>query len=317
MRVAVLDDYQRVALAMADWGPVAARARIDVSDRVLTGPALTGFLSGATVVAVMRERTRIDAALMDALPDLRLIATSGLGNAAIDMAAARARGITVCGTPGSGTATAELAFGLILSLARSIPQEAEALRAGDPRSQQGVGWEVAGRTLGVVGFGRLGKRVAAMGLAFGMRVLAHSRSLTEAQARAAGVEAVPLDALLAGADVVSVHLPLTPATRGLIGAAALGRMKPGAVLVNTARGPIVDEAALVAALETRAIRGAALDVFDAEPLPQGHPFRSLPNVIATPHLGYVTEETYRVFYGGIVEAIAAWMDGAPVRVLNA
>lgn len=316
MRIAILDDYQHAAFRFADWSGLTARARVDVADRALSGAALTDFLTGATVVVAMRERTPIDAVLMDALPGLRLIATTGMVNAAIDMAAARARGIDVTGAPGGGTATAELAFGLMLAIARSIPQEAAGLRAGNPQWQQTVGFELRGRTLGVLGFGRLGRRVAEIGRAFGMRVLAWSRSLTVEAAADAGVEAASLPDVLAAADILSIHLPLTPATRGLIGAADLARMKPTAILINTARGPIVDEAALVAALQAGRIGGAGLDVFDVEPLPADHPFRTLPNVLATPHLGYVTQETYRGYHGGVVAAIAAWLDGAPIRVLN-
>jgi phosphoglycerate dehydrogenase-like enzyme len=222
----------------------------------------------------------------------------------------------VCGTPGSGQAAAELAFGLILALARNIPSEAARLRVGDLRWQTTIGTELCGKTLGILGFGRLGTRMARYATAFEMDVVAHSRTLTTERAAERGARAADLADTLEAADILTIHLTLTPETRGLIGAKELARMKPGAFLVNTARGPIVDQPALIAALESRHLAGAALDVYDVEPLPANHPFRTLTNVIALPHLGYVTAETYRAFYQGAVEDIEAWLDGAPVRVLN-
>jgi len=317
MRIAILDDYQRQALAMADWSPLAG-CDIRVSDRHLRlGAGLEGFLAGAEVVVAMRERTPFDAATLAALPDLRLLVTTGAANAAIDLAAARRCGITVCGTPGGGIATAELAFGLLLSLMRHIPAEVAGLRANDPGWQRTLGRELAGRSLGIAGFGRLGQAMAGFGRAFGMRVRAWSRSLDARTAAEAGVTPMPdLASLLAASEVVSLHLPLTPATRSLLGAAELALIPRGGLLINTARAGLVDEPALIDALRGGHLAGAGLDVYLSEPLPPDHPFRSLPTVIATPHLGYVTEETYRRYFPGVVEAIAAWRAGQPVRVLS-
>ena len=316
MRIAILDDYQRVALTSADWSHLASRARIDVADRHLTGDGLVRFLRGAEMVVAMRERTPFNSGLLAQLPDLRLLVTTGMRNASIDIATAGRQGVTVCGTPGSGPAAAELAFGLVLALVRHIPAEATRLRAGDPAWQSTVGTELGGKILGLLGFGRLGTRMARYGRAFDMRVFAHSRSITPERAAEHGAEAATLDEVLAHADVLSIHLTLNPGTRGMIGASELARMKPGALLVNTARGPIVDEAALVAALRDGRLGGAGLDVYDTEPLPPDHPFRALPNVVALPHLGYVTAETYRAFFAGAVEDIESWLAGTPVRVLT-
>ncbi|MDP2087336.1 MAG: D-2-hydroxyacid dehydrogenase family protein [Gemmobacter sp.] len=317
MRIVILDDYQRVATSMADWS-VLPGAEITVLDRhIAERQALIDALCGAEVVVAMRERTPFPADLLAALPDLRLLVTTGMVNRSIDMQAARARGITVCGTPGSGYGASELAFGLVLALARGIPQETLRFRAADPRWQTAVGMDLGGRTMGIVGFGRLGREMARYARAFRMDVLAWSRSLTDDMAAEHGItRAATLDALLEQADVVSLHLPLTPETTGLVDARALGLMKPGALLVNTARGPLVDEAALIAALASGHLGGAGLDVFETEPLPADHPLRRLPNVVATPHIGYVTRATYQTFFTGAVEAIAAWTAGQPVRVLN-
>jgi phosphoglycerate dehydrogenase-like enzyme len=319
MRCVILDDYQNVALQMADWSPVAGRLELDVvAGHIEDREALVARLSGAAVAVVMRERTRFDAALLARLPDLRLIVTGGMRNAAIDLATAAAQGIAVSGTEGGTVGTAELTWGLILALMRQIPLEAGRLRRGEEPWQLTVGQEVAGRRLGVIGFGRLGSAVARIGVAFGMEVSALSRSLTPERAATLGVSlAGSLDELLAEADIVTIHQLLSRTSRGLIGSRELGLMKPTAYLVNTARGPIVQEEALIAALRAGRIAGAALDVFDQEPLPPDHPFRTLDNVIATPHLGYVTAETYRNWYAQMVEDIAAWLDGAPIRVLQA
>lgn len=315
---AILDDYQDVSLAMADWSRLDRRLEIrTIRDPFPDPAAAAAALQGVQVVVAMRERTAFDAALFQALPDLKLLVTTGMRNAAIDMAAAAAAGVTVCGTQGYATATAELTWGLILALMRQIPQENAAFRQGG-RWQSSLGRDLNGLRLGIAGFGKLGSRVARYGLAFDMQVSAWSRSLTAERAAEAGIgHAASLDALLADSDVVSLHLVLNDQTRGLIGARQLGLMKPRAVLVNTSRGPIVDEAALIAALQDGRIAGAALDVYDREPLPADHPLRRLDSLIATPHLGYVTENTYRIFYGQAVEDIAAWLDGAPVRVLAA
>jgi len=318
VRIAILDDYQGVALSMADFAPLEGRCAFDIlREHVADRAELAERLAGAEVVVGMRERTVFDEDMLSRLPDLKLLITTGMVNRSFDMDAAKARGIVVSGTPGGGTQAAELAFGLVLSLARQIPEAATAIRDSGRPWQSTMGVTLAGRTLGLVGFGRLGREMARYGQAFGMEVLAHSRSLTDAAAADAGIRrAGTLGEVMREADFVSIHLTETEETRGMIGRDELASMKPSAFLVNTARGPIVDEAALAEALEAGAIRGAALDVFGTEPLPADHPFRRLPNVIATPHLGYVTEESYRAYFGGVVEAIEGWLDGAPVRVLN-
>lgn len=318
MRVVILDDYQRVALSYADWGQLPG-AEIEMVDHAIADrSALVARLAGAAVVVAMRERTPFPADLLAALPDLRLLVTTGMVNRAIDLDAAHARGITVCGTPGSSYGASELAFGLVLALARNIPDETLRFRTGEPRWQTAVGFDLGGRTMGLVGFGRLGREMARYARAFRMEVLAWSRSLTDDIAAEHGVQrASSLDDLLQGSDIVSLHLTLTPQTRGIIGAGELARMRPGALLVNTARGPLVDEAALIDALAGGRLGGAGLDVFDTEPLPADHPLRRLPNVVATPHIGYVTQDAYRRYFTGAVEAIAAWAAGQPTRVLNA
>ncbi|MGR3493659.1 D-2-hydroxyacid dehydrogenase family protein [Citreimonas sp.] len=317
-RIVILDDYQQVALRMADWSALQARCEIDVLDAHIDDTeTLAARLAGAEVVLAMRERTPFDAARLERLPDLKLLVTTGPVNRSIDVAAANRLGITVCGTPGGGTAAAELAFGLILALARRIPQDVQSVRDGDPRWQAGLGVELAGKTLGIAGFGRLGRVTARYAAAFGMQPLAWSRTLTDEDAAAHGARpAADLAALLRQSDVLSIHLPLTTETRGVFDRAALAQMKPGAMLVNTSRGPIVDEGALIEALDSGRLRGAALDVFDIEPLPVDHPFRSHPAIIATPHMGYVTEETYRSYFCGAVTAIEAWLNGTPIRVLT-
>jgi phosphoglycerate dehydrogenase-like enzyme len=262
----------------------------------------------------MRERTPFGADLLARLPRLRLLVTTGMANASIDLAAARTRGVVVCGTRGLPSPTAELTWGLILAVLRHIPAEDARLRAGG--WQATVGSELAGHTLGIIGLGRLGRRVARVARAFEMDVLAWSQNLDVDEARRHGAEPVGRDELLARADVVTIHLRLSARTRGLIGPAELARMKPSAVLVNTSRGPIVDEVALVDALRRGVIAGAGLDVYDTEPLPAGHPLRTAPNTVLTPHLGYVTSGTYERFYGDAVEDIAAFQRGAPLRVLG-
>ena len=252
--------------------------------------------------------------MFEKLPRLELLLTSGMRNLSIDGAAARDHGVTVCGTPAVGTPTAELAWGLILALARSIPAEDRTIRAGGWQETLGVGLE--GRTLGVIGLGRLGSRVARIGKAFGMEVVAWSRNLTEERCREVGVALADKETLLRTSDVVTIHLLLSERTRGLIGASDLALLKKEAFLVNTSRGPIVDEAALIDVLERRAIAGAGLDVFDVEPLPADHPFRRLENTVVTPHLGYVSRENYRCYFPAMVEDIRAWLDGEPVRVLE-
>ena len=314
VRVAILDDYQGVALASGPWERLGDAVDVTVfRDHVDDDDALVERLRPFEVVLAMRERTPFGAARLERLPSLRLLVTTGMGNAAIDVAAAARLGITVCGTRGLPSPTAELTWALILALVRHVPAEDRALRRGG--WQHTIGTELAGRTLGVIGLGRLGTRVAAIGRAFEMDVVAWSQNLSADTAANAGVRAVARDELLATADVVTIHLRLSERTRGLIGAAELAAMKPGAYLVNTSRGPIVDEAALLAALREGTIAGAGLDVYDTEPLPPDHPLRSAPSTVLTPHVGYVTTGTYEVFHGDAVEDIAAWLAGEPVRVL--
>lgn len=312
-RLAILDDHQGVARALGPWERLPAETEVTVFRDTLADPdALARRLAPFDALVVMRERTPLPAALLARLPNLRFVVTTGGRNRAIDLAACAARGITVSGTAGAGAPTVEIAWGLILALARHLPAETAAMRAGG--WQTTVGSSLEGRTLGVVGLGTLGARVARVGQAFGMRVVAWSPNLTDAQAAGAGVERVGKDTLLAGSDVVTLHLVLSDRSRHTLGARELGLMRPGALLINTSRGPLVDEAALVAAVAAGRIR-AGLDVYAQEPLPPDHPLRTLPGAVLTPHLGYVTEQNYRAWYGGAVEAVLAWLAGAPVRVL--
>lgn len=317
LRCVALDDYQNVARTFGDWDRLMGRVELmSVTEYIPDRDAVAAALKGADIVIAMRERTPFDRALLDRLPDLKLLITTGLRNAAIDVKAAAERGIPVCGTESSAVATAELAWGLIFGLLRHIPDESQNFNNGG--WQRTVGREVFGKRLGVIGLGKLGSRVAKAGLAFGMKVSAWSQNLTPERCAAADVEfAGSLDALLQSADIATIHLVLSDRTRGLLGARELGLMKRDALLINTSRGPIVDEAALIAALTEKRIGGAGLDVFDREPLPADHAFRHLPNVLATPHLGYVTGEAYRLFYGQSVENIEAWLAGKPVRVISA
>jgi len=327
MRVAILDDYQQVSLASTDWSAVRSVGQIDVfAEHISRTEALVSALEPYDVVVAMRERTPFDADRLGQLPRLRLLVTTGMGNASIDLAAAAARGVTVCGTGGIGSSTAELTWGLILALLRNIPEEDQRLkragRAGGAALGSGGGWQrtvgigLEGKRLGVVGLGKLGRRVSDVGRAFGMKVVAWSQNLDPDVARKAHVKAVSKEELFSSSDVVTLHYKLSPRSAGLVGAAELALMKPSAYLVNTSRGPLVDSAALLAALRSGAIAGAALDVFDVEPLPLSDPLRSAPNVVLTPHLGYVTEETYRIFYGDAAEDIVAFAKGSPVRVLT-
>lgn len=314
-RVALLDDYQSVALGMADWKSLPAGTEVVVfKDHLADEDALATRLADFDIIMALRERTPFPRPLLERLPKLKLLITAGMRNASIDMKAAAERGILVCGTSGLPYPTAELAWGLILSLARRIPAEDRATREG--RWQTSLGLGLNGKTLGVIGLGTLGSRVARVGRAFEMEVLAWSQNLTAERATAAEAMLVAKDDLLARSDFVSIHLVLSERTRGLIGARELGLMKRNAYLVNTSRGPIVDEAALIRALGDGTIAGAGLDVFDEEPLPLDHPFRRLPNIVITPHLGYVTEETYRIFYGQAVEDIKAFLRDEPVRLLR-
>ncbi|MGJ7559404.1 D-2-hydroxyacid dehydrogenase family protein [Brevibacterium casei] len=313
MRIVILDDYQDVSQDFADWSVLDAD--IDVVTRPVTDTAdLESLLAGAEVVVAMRERTVFDADRLSRLPDLRLLVTTGAANASIDLEAARAHRVTVCGTEAPRTATPELTWGLILSVLRQIPAEDARVRAGG--WQETIGGDLAGSRLGVIGLGRLGSRVAAVGKAFGMDVVAWSQNLTAERAAEVGVRAVDKDELLATSDVVTIHYKLGERSRGLIGASELALMKPNAILVNTSRAGLVDTEALLDVLADGRIRGAGLDVFDTEPLPGDHPMRRASRTVLTPHLGYVTEETYRVFYPQAVEDIAAWTAGEPIRVLT-
>ncbi|NMG39579.1 D-2-hydroxyacid dehydrogenase family protein [Chelativorans sp. ZYF759] len=319
LRCAILDDYQDHALSAADWGSLKDRVEITRFDRHLGDEdAVAAALSEFEIVVAMRERTPFPATLLQRLPKLRLLVTTGMANAAIDLKAARARGIDVAGTRSSIGPAAELAWGLLLSLMREIPREIANLRAGGDQWQLSVGRDLKEKTLGVVGLGKLGSRVARYGKAFDMDVLGFTRTDAAARCAELGIgHAETLDELLERSDVVSLHLTLTAETRHIIGARELGLMKSDSVLINTSRGPLIDEAALIAALEKGQIGGAGLDVFDSEPLPADHPFRRLPNVLATPHLGYVTRDNFAIQFPEVVEDIATWLDGRPVRVLNA
>ncbi|SIO63822.1 Lactate dehydrogenase [Bradyrhizobium erythrophlei] len=307
MRVAVLDDYQNVALQLADWSAVRRHAEITVFNDHLDDPgAVVDRLRPFDAVCVMRERTPLTKEILEQLPRLKLIASTGPRNASIDTQAAAGRGILVTPTGYDSTPTIEFAWSLILASMRGIDREAASLRAGG--WQTGLGSNLRGKSLGIVGLGNIGKEVARIGLAFGMKVIAWSQNLTEEKASAAGATLVDKQTLFREADVITVHLVLSGRTRGVIGAPEFALMKPTARLINSSRGPIVDQAALIKALQARAIAGAAVDVFDTEPLPADHPFRTLDNLLATPHIGYVTEELYRTFYGDAAASIAAWLE---------
>lgn len=314
-RVAVLDDYQDVALSMAEWQAFPSDVEVRVfREHLAEQRALVERLRDFDIIVAMRERTPFPRGLLEELPRLRLLITTGMRNASIDVPAATDCGVLVCGTEGLGSPTAELTWGLILALLRQIPREDQATRQGQWQVSMGI--TVKDKVLGVIGLGRLGSQVAAVGKAFGMSVLAWSQNLTAERAAQAGATLVSKDALLSDADIVTIHLVLSDRTRGLLGTREFGLMKPTAYLINTSRGPIVEEAALVQALQRRVIAGAGLDVFDEEPLPLDHPLRHLDNTVITPHLGYVTAETYRIFYGHAVENIQAFLRGQPVRTLN-
>lgn len=313
--IALLDDYQKVAMRMADWTAIERQHRISAfSQPFASEDEVARSLLGFEVVCLMRERTPFTASLMAKLPGLSLIVTAGHRNAAIDMTAAKARGIVVCGTAAPGHATAELAMGLILGLARNFHVELANMREG--RWQTTIGQDVRGKTLGLIGLGRLGEQLGGYAKAFGMTVIAWSENLTAERAAAVAVEKVTKDDLFRRADFLSIHTRLSGRTVGLVGAAELALMKPTAHLINTSRGPIVDEAALLSALSSGRLAGAALDVYDREPLPAKHPLRAEPRLLLTPHIGYVTQETYRAFYGGMVEAIEAWFKGTPIHVIT-
>ncbi len=315
MRLAIINDYQNLALASADWSGLPPDVALTVHGRVEDADQAAALLGDCEVVVTSREETRFDAALLERLPKLRLLVTHGMANAALDLPALAARGVTVCGTGyGFTGATVELAWGLILGLTKLIPQEDAAIRAGEWGA--GLGRGLTGRTLAVLGLGDLGGQVARVGLAFGMRVIAWSPNLAEARCREIGAELVSRERLFAEADVLSIHVKLSARSRGMVGRAELALMKPEALLINTARGPVVDEAALVEALRERRIAGAGLDVFDQEPLPQGHPLRGLPNTLLTSHIGGRTRENFIARYRDCLEDVLAWLAGKPIRVLK-
>ncbi|MFP1788008.1 D-2-hydroxyacid dehydrogenase family protein [Lonsdalea quercina] len=315
LKIAILDDYQGVALASADWSAVQSRANITVfRDHLADESALIARLRPFDALCVMRERTPLTARLLARLPNLKFIASTSARNASIDIAAARAQGITVSATQGRGNGAPELTWALLLAAARHLPAECASLRSGG--WQVGIGADLEGSTLGILGLGKIGARVAAIGRAFGMNVMAWSQNLTPEAAQAAGVTWVDKATLLRESDWLSLHLVLSERTRGIIGASDLVLMKPTAWLINTSRGPLVDEAALIEALSQQTLAGAALDVFSSEPLPDNQPFRTLNNVIATPHIGFVTHHTYRVFYEETVQNLQAWLDGSPTRVMT-
>ncbi len=315
-RCAIIDDCQECALEMADWAALGDDVEVTAfKEHWADEDEVARRLAEFEIVCVMRERTPFPGSLVAKLPKLELLLTSGMRNFSIDLAAARDHGVVVCGTPSLGYPTAELTWGLILGLARHIPLEDRSTRLGS--WQRTVGTCVQGNTLGVLGLGRLGGQVATVGKAFGMEVIAWSQNLTDERCAEIGATRVDKDELFARADVLTIHLILSERTRGLVQAADLARLKPSAYFVNTSRGPIVDEAALIEVLEQNRIAGAALDVYDVEPLPLDHPFRRLENTVITPHLGYVSVENYRGFYGAMVDDIGAWLTGAPINVMNA
>ena len=314
-RIAILDDFQRVALSMADWSRLQAAHEITVFDKPLIGiDAVAAALADFEIVSIMRERTPFPRALFERLPKLKLLVTTGLRNASVDVKAAADHGVVVSGTNGGAHATAELAMGMILGLARNFHVELANVREG--RWQTTIGQDLRGRTLGVLGLGKLGGALSGYAKAFGMNVIAWSQNLTAEKAAAQGVERVEKDELFRRADFISVHLVLSDRSRGMVGSRELALMKPTASIVNTSRGPIIDAAALLAALREGKIRGAALDVYDVEPLPAAEAIRREPRALLTPHIGYVTEEGYRIFFAGVVEAIEGYLVGKPVKVLT-
>ncbi len=315
MRIAVIDDWQDVASDVVDWSPLQALGQVDfLPDYPADTATMVQRLAPYEVICVMRERTTFDAPLLRGLGNLKLLVTGGMRNAALDLAAAHAQGVQVVGTESYKHAAPELTWALIMAATRNLMAEAASLQSGG--WQIGLGGDLHGKTLGILGLGSIGQKVANFGKAFGMNVIAWSENLTAERAESVGVQWVSKQELFAQADILSVHLVLSDRTRGLVDREALGLMKPRALLVNTARGPIVDEDALVEALKANRLGGAALDVFSVEPLPTDHPLRTLPNVLATPHVGYVSANNYRLFYSQMIEDILAWHAGTPIRLLT-
>ena len=315
LRIAVIDDWQSVAQDVVDWTVLNPVGNVSfLRDYPADTATLAARLKDFDVICVMRERTMFDDALLSQLPNLRLLVTGGMRNAALDLKAAARLGITVVGTDSYKYAAPELTWALIMGVTRNLVDEANSLRAGN--WQIGIGSDLYGKTLGIVGLGSIGQKIARYAQAFDMNVIAWSENLTVERAAEHGVTYVSKEALFEQSDIISVNLVLSDRSRGLVDAASLNRMKPTAYLVNTARGPIVDEDALIEVLKQKKIAGAALDVYSIEPLPADHPFRSLPNLLATPHVGYVTENNYRMFFSQMIEDIQAWHAGAPIRVFG-
>jgi D-3-phosphoglycerate dehydrogenase len=315
LRCAILDDYINLTLEITDWSKIQDRVDITVFNQPFASTeAAAEALKDFEIVCAMRERTPFPRALFAALPKLKLLITSGMRNAAIDMEAAKDHGVVLCGTQWARDPTAPLTMGLILELTRNIGRENARMHAGEPL-QKFVGMEIEGKTLGVVGLGKLGTKVSKLAQAFGMNVIAWSPNLTPERCKEAGVGYASKEELFSTADIITVHVVLSQRSRGLVGAGDLARMKPTSYLVNTARGPIVDEMALLKTLQERKIAGAAIDVFSVEPLPVDHPFRKLDNIVLTPHLGYVTAESFRNHYSQMVEGIDAWFNGDILRQL--
>ena len=316
VRCVILDDYQNIALKVADFSKVKSEVEFKTFNEHLGGPdKVIAALKGFQIVVAMRERTGFPKAVIDALPDLKLLITTGMRNASIDSEAAKARGVTVCGTGSFGSPTSGIAIGLMLELTRHIGYENARLHAG-ATWQSTIGPDLEGMTLGVLGLGKLGTRTANIAKAFGMKVIAWSQNLTPEKASEVGATYVSKDDLFRQSDFITIHVVLSPRSRGLVGAKEIGLMKPTAYIINTSRGPIIDEAALLAALRDKKIAGAGLDVFDVEPLPVDHPLRKMDNVVITPHLGYVSEQNYKNYFAGVAEDIRGFLDGKPVRVMT-
>jgi D-3-phosphoglycerate dehydrogenase len=315
LRCAILDDYQGVALGLADWSQLKGDVEVKVFNQHLGGAEnVIAALADFDIIVAMRERTAFPRTVIEALPKLKLLITTGMRNASIDTEAAKARGVVVCGTGSFGSPTSGIAIGLMLELTRHIGYENARLHAGAVW-QSTLGPDLEGMTLGILGLGKLGTRTAAIAQAFGMKVIAWSQNLTPEKCAASAVGYVGKDDLFRQSDFITIHVVLSPRTRGLVGARELGLMKPSAYLINTSRGPIVDEAALLAVLREKRIAGAGLDVFDVEPLPLDHPFRKMDNLVITPHLGYVSQQNYRSYFSDVVKDIRAFLDGGPVRVI--
>jgi phosphoglycerate dehydrogenase-like enzyme len=316
VRCAILDDYQNVALKIGDWSKLKGDVDIKAFNAHLDGPdKVVAALKDYAIVVAMRERTAFPKQVIDALPNLKLLITTGARNASIDTEAAKARGITVCGTGSFGSPTSGIAIGLMLELTRHIGYENARLHADAPW-QTTIGPDLEGMTLGVLGLGKLGTRTANIAKAFGMKVIAWSQNLTPEKCQEAGVGYVSKEDLFRQADFITIHVVLSPRSRGLVGAKEFGLMKPSAFIINTSRGPIIDESAMLTALREKKIAGAGLDVFDIEPLPLDHPLRKMDNIVLTPHLGYVSDQNYRHYFAGVVEDIRGFLDGKPVRVLS-